>query len=85
MPDWPLAILVIVIWYPIWGFFAWMQIRQIKTGDAGASGMALKREDHPARFWLRICYGSFWLMILGLMPVALLAAKLGFPVQQLWQ
>ena len=66
----------LVIWYGVLSLFLWTIIGSIRSGQAGASGMPLDREESPIRFWFRIAWSCIWWTLFAALPW-LIVAKTG--------
>jgi hypothetical protein len=56
-------------WYSGVAFFAWTVVVNIRSGEAGASGIGLSRSDRPIRFWRRVSWSILILIFMALMPI----------------
>ena len=67
-----LTVLILAVWYAGVAFFAWTIRGNLRTGDAGASGIALRRHQNPIRFWIRIAWSCAMLLFMAALPVIVL-------------
>ena len=62
-------IIFLIVWYSGMLFWSWRLYRQIKDGDAGASGIELLRENNPKRFWVRTSIEGAWFLVFITIPL----------------
>ena len=66
---------LMVVWYAGVTFWLWSYVRMLRSGDAGSSGMSLRRDEHRFRFWIRAAWEGAWLISLALIPLAVVLRK----------
>jgi hypothetical protein len=58
-----------IIWYTGVLFFSWTIAKNIRSGEAGVSGIELSRNKNPMRFWIRASWSILIAIFMALMPV----------------
>lgn len=72
MDELPLFIFL-PIWYIGLIFFIWgFVIQPIKTGEAGSSGVSLRKELNPVKFWISVFERVCFLIIMAILPILII-------------
>ena len=60
---------LMILWYSGVFFFAWTILQNIRSGEAGSSGVSLTRSKSPLRFWIRVTWSTLALIFMALLPI----------------